>query len=277
MKESGIVPIPSGGLGNQIFITMAGYIASLYNNCPLYLLNNDNSNCHSNNNYKYSIFNNIGIKINETGSTIRLNPDFKHYSNHFLNPFQGFEVWNIDSIKPNMILDSYYQYYEPFSKYENEIRDVLLNGLESYRKELKLKYLFENCAFLHIRRGDYLQYADRYYIQPISYYDYCVKKLLEYKPNISKIYILSDDNYWVKNEPFFQKDIFQLILDCDHEEKALAFMSLCSDGSICANSTFSWWGAFLGSYQLRNPVFAPKEWIFSHIKCQIFPKEWNLV
>jgi hypothetical protein len=36
-------------------------------------------------------------------------------------------------------------------------------------------------------------------------------------------------------------------------------------------------GAFLGAYENRNPIFAPKEWIFSHIKCQIFAKEWILV
>jgi hypothetical protein len=244
MKEDGIIPIPSGGLGNQIFQMMAGYIGSLYHNCPLYILNNDGCSCHSNKNYKNTLWKNVGIHIDETSLTVRKNDKFKGYGNHFLNIFQGFEVWTIETIQPKMILDSYYQYYEPFSFYENEIRKVLINGLEPYREALQKKYNFENSAFLHVRRGDYLQYADRYYIQPISYYEYCLKQLLELKPYIKKIYVLSDDIEWIEKETFFTKKIFNIVKDCKDEEEALVCMSLCKEGSIIANSTFSWWEHF---------------------------------
>jgi hypothetical protein len=278
MNTRGIIPITCGGLGNQIFIVMAGYIGSLHNNCPLYLINNDESNnCHSKKNYKHTLFKNIGIHINENSKTIRNNHNFSNYCNHHLHSFQNFDPWNVESIKPGMFLESFYQYYEAFSPFEKEIRNVILNGLESYRKQLCDKYNFENCGFIHIRRGDYLEHSDRFYIQPISYYEYCINDAMINKPNVTKFYIITDDNDWVLKEPFFKNDCFELITDCDDEEKALAFMSLCKDVAICANSTFSWWGAFLGTYELRNPVYVPKEWIFSHTKCQIFPPEWNLI
>ena len=56
----------------------------------------------------------------------------------------------------------------------------------------------------------------------------------------------------------------------------MRLMASC-DHNVIANSTFSWWGAFLGAYESRNPVYVPKEWIFSNTKCQIFPSEWNLI
>jgi hypothetical protein len=53
-------------------------------------------------------------------------------------------------------------------------------------------------------------------------------------------------------------------------------MSLCKGGAICANSSFSWWGAFLGSYSERNPVIIPKRWIKNNSSDPIdmFPSEW---
>lgn len=53
-------------------------------------------------------------------------------------------------------------------------------------------------------------------------------------------------------------------------------MSLCYSGAICANSTFSWWGAFLGAYSQRNPVFVPRNWIREKI-WNLFPEEWIII
>ena len=51
-------------------------------------------------------------------------------------------------------------------------------------------------------------------------------------------------------------------------------MSKCHAGAICANSSFSWWGAFLGAYEKRNLVFIPRDWIRNcKVDC-LFPDEW---
>ena len=55
-------------------------------------------------------------------------------------------------------------------------------------------------------------------------------------------------------------------------------MSLCKGGAICSNSTFCWWGAFLGTYEKRNPVFVPKKWIsVKDDMSNLFPSEWIII
>lgn len=50
-------------------------------------------------------------------------------------------------------------------------------------------------------------------------------------------------------------------------------MSKCQAGAILANSTFSWWGGFLGPYKYRNPIIYPKQWIKGD-DIQLFFKDW---
>ena len=276
MNELGIIPIPQGGLGNQIFIYIAGYIMSEHLNCPLYLFNNSNcNNSHSKVEYKNNIFKYLGTHINKT-----FNHNVQNYKHHSLNIFQGFQPWDFSSVHKGLILESYYQYYPPLETYENKIRSILLSGLEDSKNKILEKYNeFElsESAFLHIRRGDYVTYYDRHYLQPIDYYKYCIEKLKSSGP-IRKIYLLSDDIEWVKSQSLFKKDgVFFEPFECDDEIVSLTFMSLCKSGAICANSTFSWWGAFLGSYEKRSPVFVPKKWMLTTSEIKLFPKEWNII
>lgn len=277
--EKGIAPIPQSGLGNQIFIMVAGFVMSLYHNCPLYVFNNTNcGNWHSKKEYKHSIFKNLGTHIDCCFMTVK-NGQFGEYNKHFLNIFQSFEPWTMDSAPPGTYLESYYQYYPPLEPYEDIIREKLILGLEPFRNKLKEKYNFENCGFLHVRRGDYLHFSDRHYIQPISYYRFCIKELKKLKPQMQKIYILSDDLEWIKNCSLFNMEFKEIceIYDNEDEIESLSFMTLCEEGSICANSTFSWWGAFLGAYKKRNPVFVPEKWMKTDSEIKLFPKEWIIV
>jgi hypothetical protein len=278
--KKGIIPFPDSGLGNQIFIYIAGYVASEHLKCPLYLFNNTNcNNSHSNRDYKESIFKYLGNHINYPIHQINENPYFCGYSYHHLNIFSGFEPWDFSSINEGMILRSYYQYYPPLIKYESDIRKKLLLGLKPYIDKVKsiLNYDFNTCAFLHVRRGDYVIFSDRHYLQPLSYYEYCMKQLLLLNPNVKKILLISDDIDWVKSQYLFTNNYICEVYENDDELESLSLMTLCKAGSICANSTFSWWGAFLGCYENRNPVFVPEKWMLTTSKINLFPDEWIIV
>jgi hypothetical protein len=273
MNQQGIIPLPQGGLGNQIFINIAGYVMSLHLKCPLYLFNNTNcNNSHSTKEYKYNIFKYLGTHINQM-----FNYNLSNYSYHNLNIFQGFEPWSLESIKPGLILQSYYQYYPPLEKFEFEIREILLKGLLDYKLQLLEKYNekdLEKSAFLHVRRGDYLVFSDRHFVQPIQYYKHCLNI---FGKSVRKIYLLSDDIEWVKSQELFNDRNFFEPFECEDELTSLTFMSMCKSGAICANSTFSWWGAFLGSYEKRSPIFVPEKWMLTTSEIKLFPKEWNII
>lgn len=276
--EKGIIPLPQGGLGNQIFMNIAGFVMSEHLKCPLYIFNNSNcNNCHSTIEYKNNIFKNLGTHINESyNNGIR---GFKNYSYHHLNHDQGFEPWDCSSIRPGLVLQSYYQYYPVLESSENKIRSILLSGLEEFKINLLQKYdetELSESAFLHVRRGDYVTFSDRHFLQPMKYYKYCVDKL-KTMSSVRKIYLLSDDIEWVKSQELFNDRTFFEPFEYENELTSLTFMTLCKAGAICANSTFSWWGAFLGAYEKRSPIFVPKKWMLTNSQIKLFPKEWIIV
>jgi hypothetical protein len=277
LENKGIIPRVMGGLGNQLFIIIAGYISHRVFGCPLYIFQNPlSNNKHNLNklNYNQTIFKYLGEHVNHTldDTLIRFLAQ-SCYNFHNMSHDEGFKSWNPNSMPPGTITTSYYQYYPDMQPYEQEIRELLLKGLNEH-PNLRFIDSLESSAFLHIRRGDYLNHQDIHYIQPLEYYQTAINILLS-KKNIEKIYIFSDDITWVKSVPIFQSHLFEIV-DSKDELYSLHLMSQCKGGAICANSTFSWWGAFLGAYSERNPVIVPKKWISLQVE-SLFPEEWIIV
>ena len=129
--------------------------------------------------------------------------------------------------------------------------------------------------FLHIRRGDYLIHSDRHTILPISYYEEGLKRFDV--SSLSNIFVFSDDIKWAKQQPLLNENPKVIFIDNDDELLTLAFMAMCKKGAICANSSFSWWGAFLGAYESRNPVYVSNKWISGYSNILLFPEEWNIL
>lgn len=276
-ENKGIISKVMGGLGNQIFINVAAYIAHKIHKCPLYIFKNPiSNNNHNLNNFDYnnSIFKYLGNIVNYEIDDILLRFIIDYgYSFHNHSHNDGFKKWTPETMIPGTITSSYYQYYPTIKPYESEIRNILLKGLEEHHN----KYVISNpdsTAFLHIRRGDYLNHPDVHYIQPLEYYQSAISILLS-KKEINKIYVFSDDVQWIKNASLFQNELFE-IFDSNDELYTLHLMSQCKGGAICANSTFSWWGAFLGAYSQRNPVFVPSRWISIQTE-SLFPEEWIVI
>jgi hypothetical protein len=273
--EKGIIPIVMGGLGNQMFIVASAFVVSKTNHYTLYLfkntLDNNQHNIHQID-YNLTIFKEFGIHISDNFRNIKNIDAFKDYNHHSIQiNNNAFDEWNPLEVKKGTLMNRYYQYYPTISVFENEIRNLFLTGLYEFINRFQISV--DTSAFLHVRRGDYLSLSEIHFIQPLSYYQQCVNELLQRNKHISKIYILSDDSTWVKSQTYFQENIFD-IQENLNELESMALMSQCKGGAICANSTFSWWGAFLGAYKERNPVFIPKKWINIDSVIDLFPPEW---
>ena len=263
-RVKGIIPKVYGGLGNQLFIVSAGYCISKTLSCPLYLPKNPNNHTNDHNtgiNYYETIFKGIGIHLDEAEDIVLQKLEDYEIFNRY-----GFDYWNNWMIRKGTVLDSHFQFYPALEPFEEMLQTLFLQNLPKVSVP-------EHTGFLHIRRGDYLNKPDYHFIQPISYYTEALNKLIIQTNNkIKKMYIFSDDIDWVKSQVFFQQDLFHIVEEKD-ELISLALMTQCKAGAICANSTFSWWGAFLGSHKERNPVIVPKCWIACHVE-SLFPEEW---
>ena len=139
--------------------------------------------------------------------------------------------------------------------------------------------------FLHIRRGDPKlpwAYVNLESAHPVCTWDYYEKALKHFPADIPVV-VFSDVIDWCKEQEFFKPDRFIMSETTDEFADGqrvpwtdLCLMSLCTD-AIIANSSFSWWGAWL----IDNPdkvVIAPKNWFgsqYDHYKMDdLIPKEW---
>ena len=103
---------------------------------------------------------------------------------------------------------------------------------------------------LHIRRTDFLTNPNHNFVG-LEYY----KKALENFNDSTNVLVLSDDPKWCHEQSLFQDDRF-MISDSENGYIDMCLMSMCTD-YIIANSSFSWWAAWLGN---RGKVIAPKNW-----------------
>ena len=104
---------------------------------------------------------------------------------------------------------------------------------------------------LHIRRGDFLINSANHHNLGLDYYE---KALAEFPMEVP-VLIFSDDPEWCSNQELFADDRF-LVAEGNSPYVDMCLMSMC-EGHIIANSSFSWWGAWLANSQ---KVVAPSVW-----------------
>jgi hypothetical protein len=258
-----------------MFIAVAGWMAAKYHNCPLYLLRcHKDGNKHNRLGYNYlkTVFSKFGSHL-EKEYTLETLESLKAEGYKVHSSANGYAPYSFLDTSPPGIFGSYYQFYPPMKQYEDEIRTLFLDGLSSISLESVDSV---NSAFLHIRRGDYLPIS---YIHPICSLEYYKEGLRHLSGKVSTVYIFSDDIEWVKQQSCWKEwsDTFGIhfeIYENQDELQTLKRMSQCKGGAICANSTFSWWGAFLGAYSVRAPVIVPKQWSLADPISTLFPEEW---
>ncbi len=166
-------------------------------------------------------------------------------------------------------------------KYVEMVRDDLRRDFRFQRKNdhglQKMIRDVKNCyaVSVHIRRTDYLQLSSLYEgICTDEYYENAIEYMTRRTAD-AVLYFFSDDIQWVsekykklKNAVFVKKEMFD-----DYENWYDMYLMSCCRHNIIANSSFSWWGAWLnGSPDKR--VIAPRKWIAGKEISDICPESW---
>lgn len=146
-----------------------------------------------------------------------------------------------------------------FKDYVQVIRDAFtFKNIDNRNEEIAQIMNTENSVSVHIRRGDYLK-NPIYGVCGEDYYRNAIKKMAS-QTSDAKFYVFSDDPEWCRDFMGEMNVNYQVI---DHNRgadsyKDMYLMTKCRH-NIIANSTFSWWGAWLND----NPekvVIAPSKW-----------------
>ena len=190
-----------------------------------------------------------------------------------------FEYWQaINEIPNECYLMGYWQSEKYFSAIAQQIRDdfVFRPELNNQNAQLALKISQLNAISLHIRRGDYANnptVTSTHGLCHISYYQNAIN-YISAQVEQPYFFIFSDDMGWVKEN-------LKIDLPCiyiDHNQGAESYndmrlMSLCRH-HIIANSSFSWWGAWLNASPDKI-VIAPKQWFTTSSNTNdLLPQSW---
>ncbi len=164
------------------------------------------------------------------------------------------------SLPDNVYLHGYWQSEKYFSDCAETIRDDFKFPEAKGKNAELVQQISEtkNATSLHLRRGDYVSNAS-HVVCAQPYYDRALAALQEKLPEEFQIFVFSDDPVWAANN--LQLPGTTVIVDHNGEESDYAdmhLMSLCQH-NIIANSSFSWWGAWLNQNENRN-VIAPQTW-----------------
>lgn len=169
-------------------------------------------------------------------------------------------------------LCGYFQTEKYFKNIENEIREDFQFKEEILSPCKEMISQVESPISLHIRRGDFLINSANHYNLELEYYSEALKKF----ESDRNVIIFSDDPKWCKEQELFSDDRF-LVSEGNSSYVDLCLMTLCSD-SIIANSTFSWWGAWLSK---SNKVIAPSKWFGvnnQHLNTKdLIPETWEII
>jgi hypothetical protein len=272
-----------GGLGNQLFQYAFGRLLSIKRNTSVKfdILSVDKRDIHRD--FKLDKFN---TKI-ELASSEEIKKS--EYSFGFISKIwmwvkrKILRIYNVGySEKIINSKEKYYDGYWQNYKYLEPIRKELLTEIslkESVNKkysELISKINSSNSVSVHIRRGDYVndpKTKNAHVTFGLEYYEKAIK-IIKDKIKDPVFFVFSDDISWVKENLKINCPIIFVSNPEIKDYEELIIMSACKH-NIIANSSFSFWGAWLNQNQNKT-VIAPKKWsnLYQKEYKNICPENW---
>jgi len=282
-----------GGLGNQLFQIFATIAYSMKYNCKFV--------------FEYTKELNIGITRStfwDTFLTELLQYTTKGNNNTIISPYlnsfpkyreSGFHYTKIPEITNTQFISlfGYFQSYKYFEDQWQHIQHII--NLPVKRKNLMDDYsmLFKDCytISMHFRMGDYKKKQNYHPIMTLEYYE----KALQYI--ISMINIIEHDTvskviYFCEKED--NEDVRIIIESLSQQHPTIIFIKAddnisdwkqmllmsCCQSNIIANSSFSWWGAYMNDNENKFVCY-PEKWFGpaagERNMNDLFPDRWNKI
>jgi hypothetical protein len=253
-----------GGLGNQLFQIFTVISYSISHNMTFTFRYSDTVNiCNERPTYWNNMLHSIKMY---TGS--------HEIHNVFYEP--SFMFSELPKL-PDVCLRGYYQSYKYFDKHKETIIDLC-----NIREHQLNEYANTKTISMHFRIGDYKDLQEFHPVLPVNYY---INALKHVSDNFDDDYTLlifyeADDKLTVQTM-IDQMNIKYNIVFVDEnipDWKQMCMMGNC-DINIIANSTFSWWGAYLTNIP-RRIVLYPSVWFgpkIAHDISDLFPVEWHKI
>ena len=285
-----------GGLGNQLFQYALGRNLAQKKNTELKL---DISGFEEYKLHKYGLHHyNIIENIATQEDIQRFKPTQRQFFSYVTNKIskrilpwykQKYIIepdisYNSDILK--IAGDAYIEGYWQSEKYFAEISGIIMNefSVKNEPDELNREMLTiinsTNSVSLHIRRGDYVSNRKTMEFHGVLGIDYYKRALnfMEEKVKNPLIFIFSDDIPWAKDN--LKTDLPLHFINHNRVERNfedLRLMSNCKH-NIIANSSFSWWGAWLNKFPNKH-VCAPGNWFNSseNNTKDLIPASWHII
>ena len=267
----------SGRFGNQIFqlATLIGIAQKNGYNIKIPIENTNDT---------FAVFYDLAKQQQEpTGMELRkpfLIPDSYFVSmadissvvhKRYQEPFFHFNEAALN-ISDDTDIAGFFQSQKYFKHAESLVRDVL-----TFRPEIRLKAEQELAKVkndvprvsIHVRRGDYVANSANHTLLNMGYYADAINKFFSKEPY--RFVVFSDDPTWCK-------EMFDggYVVDINDSYTEMCMMSMC-DHHIIANSSFSWWGAWLNPNP-KKIVTAPSLWFGPNLRhnsiIDLLPDTW---
>ncbi len=270
-----------GGLGNQLFQIFTVIAYGLKHSTPFFFFNEFQLNIGST--VRYTYWNTFLPELKKF-----LKDSNMHIAQRYQEPSFNYSELPTQLKFNSTVLVGYFQspkYFEFSKTFIFNFLNISTKQKMVKRKCNELGIDFDQCEHvsMHFRFGDYKKYPDTHPILTETYYSNALSMLLKDNPSQLKVIYFCEDESILEAEQVIQK----LMLKFPHimferanphissDWEQMLFMSLCSH-NIIANSTFSWWGAYLNQ-RGTNKVYYPDKWFGPAVNGtteDLFPERW---
>ncbi|WP_285008124.1 alpha-1,2-fucosyltransferase [Pedobacter faecalis] len=288
-----VIATITSGLGNQLFQYALAKHISVKNGTPLVLDTRFYRSDYAKESQRGFKLDNFNIHYKPLTKQVEYFLKFtKLFKRQTLHPFFSAKIedyyhYNPDVLRklnPHIIIKGYWHSEKYFKDISGIIRDDLKftntpsPEFAHFYEELKQAAV---PVSIHVRRGDYVshpEFSKTFGFVGLPYYEHAIQSIKEKYPE-ARFFIFTDDQNWVKENLKLESSAIYVENTGENADiDDLHLMSLCHH-NIIANSSYSWWGAWLNSNPDKT-VLAPKNWFKNQPNWNtkdLLPSTWQTI